>query len=225
MSQVTMKMYNAGTRFQVSLYFNPTDGHDNAVNGRWSKDIPAESFFDVPVVLELANGSEISVRFPQDIIRLHPTRGVILIDPNYKGEAAPHVPISKTDDEAIEKGNELWGQYLEQICFNHFNECANLKAQGAAPRAAIGFTKYALKKRGMADPGDAVSNAERIIESKSGGSSSDFSNLSKQLEEMKAQVAALTNSKKLREEAEAKANELEQVEQAIDGASTSQKKK
>jgi len=107
---------------------------------------------------------------------------------------------------------------LDQICSNHFNECEQLRAQGAAPRAASGFTKRALKLRRLADPGDAVLNAQRIEAAKGQGTSSpEVAALLEQVQALAAQVATLTNTKKLREEADKNSAKLEEVEVALEG--------
>src|ERR1700720_909201 len=157
--EVTMKMYNGGDRFQGTVPFSLTEGHDNACLGRWMFDAPAKGFFDVPIVMLLANGSEMSVKFPEDILRTYPKKGVILINPAYKGDIPEHIPVAKTEEEAIEKGEALWQDYLKSVCLSWYAQCDQIRAAGGQAQTATGFTKRALKLCNMSDPGAAMFDA------------------------------------------------------------------
>lgn len=217
--EVTMKMYNGGDRFQgyVSLSI---PGHDNAVTIRWNFDAPAQSFFEVPIVLAVAQG-QVSTRFPEDILRQYPKRGVIWINPSYKGEIPAHVPIAKTEPEAEEKGKALWDEYLDDVCKKWYAQCEAVRAAGGAPIQATGFTKRALKLRNLPDPGAASLNAAVAAASQS----PDVAALSKTVQELKAQLEEFRSTKKLREEADKESEQLDDLEMALEGAEPKKPKK
>ena len=221
--EVTMKMYNGGDRFQGSVPFSLVEGHDNACIARWSFDAPAKGFFDVPIVLPLANGSEVSVKFPEDIIRSYPKQGVILINPGYKGDIPAHIPIAKTEEEAIEKGDELWQEYLHSIVLQWYSHCDQVRQAGGSPGSASGFTKRALKVLQMSDPGAAMMEAAlNAAKTNNGAVSPDVAALVKTVQDLQAQVAQLTNTKKLRDEAEKETDKLQELDAALTGGNVAQ---
>jgi hypothetical protein len=222
--QLTVKMYNAGYRISEPIPFSLAEGHDPHCLGKWYLDAPEKSFFKVPIVLELSNGSDLSVRFPQDIIRKFGKRGVIWVNPEYAGEIGASVPIAKTEEEAKEKGDRIWGEYLDDICRKWIEQCHQIAAGGGKPGEAQGFTKRALKERGIADPGQIIPDRKPTSES---GAGTDPAVL-EMLTALQREVADL-RKEKLKAEADKKADEQQDLDAAIDavvaGGDSAPKKK
>lgn len=221
-----VKFYNGGDRIRDYLPFTLAEGHDNACIGKWVLDAPAKSFFNVPIMLPAGSG-EVAVRFIDDILRKYPDRGVIRIEPTRQGEIPANQPIAKTDDEAVEKGNELWNQYLDGVIRRWYSHCEDVRAAGGAPQEASGFVKRALKIRNMADPGAASREAalQAAKNTNKQGTAPEVSQLMQLVLEMQQQLNDLKRASKLKEEAEAENAKLDQLEAVLENTEATKKSK
>lgn len=155
----THTLYNAGDRIKEILLYS-VKASDKEVNwmARREIDAPEHAFFTLEdeVQAPQQGSPRIPVYFHQDIVLKHGHRGVILIDPDCNCDADDDQPYAKTKDEAREKGDRLWHNHLVNTVHNHINLCADVRANGGAPRAASNFTRRAFKLLKLQDPGTII---------------------------------------------------------------------
>jgi hypothetical protein len=153
------RFYNAGDKIDEMFPFSLPDGADIHVIGRWTFQAPKESWISVPS--ELTVGSNmIHVDFAADVKRRFGKRGVVLLDPRHDPAVEdPDKPleqyaIAPTEELVIERAEQLWSNYIEEMCRAHFEDVQNAMSSGGAPRKARGFTVHALKLKGYRDPAE-----------------------------------------------------------------------
>jgi hypothetical protein len=160
------RFYNAGAKideqfpFSISptaAGFNPEDGKGEHSIGKWNFIASSHAWVFVP--LELTSGQEIKrVDFPKHVQKKFGHRGVVMLDPQHDPrKEEPDKPlgnyaVAPTEELVIERAEQLWQEFLEQICRSHIADVQAAMSQGNAPRAAAGFTIHALKECGYRDP-------------------------------------------------------------------------
>lgn len=160
--------FNAGDKIDETLSYSIPTGQDAHCIARWRLLAPQGEFFEVPTELTLAmTGETIAVQFARDITTKFGKRGVIRVNPEYDAEGEDpekgieHYPYARSRDDAETRGAEILANYLDGIVKSHLADCDAARAAGGAPRSAQGFTKRALKLRGVQDPGEQYYNSLR----------------------------------------------------------------
>lgn len=178
-----VRFYNAGNKIEEHMKFSQPEGGDIHFIAYWLLVAHKESWFEVPTEIDV-RGLGIAVSFAKDIQQRFGQRGVVRLDPNWdekkaEGSEPEKFPLAATEDAAIEKAGILWKRYLRRVATEHLNDCDNIKTAGGTPRAAGGFTKFALETLGIEDPYDRY-----FSELKKGGNKNGTS------DEVKAILAA-----------------------------------
>lgn len=157
-----MKLYNGGQKFDEHVRFH-RGGPQGGTYGYVQVKADEQAFFEVPSEL-LIDGERIPVEFAKDLAEKYGDRGVVLIDKNLDAKAIEREdkemeesdrlpkPIAASDEAAKEKGDKIFQKYVEKIANDHLLRCERLRSQAMAPQAATGFTKYCLRRLGIADP-------------------------------------------------------------------------
>jgi hypothetical protein len=154
-----IRFYNAGDRIQTTIRYSDPGGHDIHCIANYLFDAPAGSFFDVPEETEIA-GATIRLSFERDIMRDYGSRGVIMVDANYKPEGDEEqddrFPIAQNDHEAEEKGKRKWLLFVKERVKEFMEQCEMIRSVAGVPRPATGVTLRYLKIMGMVDPSEAM---------------------------------------------------------------------
>jgi len=165
---VSVLFFNAGDKIDETLSYSIPTGQDAHCIARWRLLAPQGDFFEVPTELTVAQtGETIAVQFSRDITFKFGKRGVVRINPEYNAEAedpdkgVENFPYASSREDAEIRGAEIWAVYLDEIVKSHLADCDAARAAGGAPRSARGFTKRALKLRGVQDPGEQYYNSLR----------------------------------------------------------------
>jgi hypothetical protein len=169
------RFYNPGQRIQEKLPYNNLNDPKEVCNISYHLiNAPEKDFFEVPesVTLLTVDGSEAEIRadFPKEVKRLFADRGVVLVNPKFKGDVLESDNVAKTDDEAKEKGDEMYRSYLRKVVNDWFDIVERAKQAGGRPRPAQGLHKFALKALRLKDPADDV---DTILTAQAGQVSSD----------------------------------------------------
>jgi hypothetical protein len=152
-----VRFYNPGDRFMEPISYSMPGIGDIHCIARWAVEAEAQSFFQVPTELRLAqDGTRLNVDFPTTVLQRFADRGVTMIDeewePGDDEDRNERMPFGRTEEEAKAKGDAKWIKYLQGIVKNHINACDRARAAGGFPLEAQGFTKRALKLLNMQDP-------------------------------------------------------------------------
>jgi hypothetical protein len=130
---------------------------DTNPNALWHLKVDAQSFFEAPGMIEMDGRGASSTNFDRTIGDKFGALGVVLIDPK-KNPMSWGRPLAKTDKEAKLLGDSIHDEYLQDVVQKHINNVEEAKSAGRTPLPAQHFTKYALKKLGIADPARQVQN-------------------------------------------------------------------
>lgn len=157
-----VRFYNAGNKIEEHMKFSQPEGGDIHFIAYWLLVAPKESWFEVPTEIDV-RGLGIAVSFAKDIQQRFGARGVVRLDPAWdeakaEGSEPEKFPLAANEEAAIEKAGILWKRYLKRVATEHLNDCDNIKTAGGTPRAAGGFTKFALETLGIQDPYDRYFN-------------------------------------------------------------------
>lgn len=147
-------------------------------NGLWPLKAAAMSFFEAPGMIELDRGGACSTNFDRTIGDKFGHLGVVLIDAK-KNPLSWGRPLAANDEDAKKMGDEIHAEYMQDVVQKHINQVEEAKAVGRTPLPAQHYTKYALKKLGIADPAMQVRN---FVE---------HATQNTEVAELKAQMAAL----------------------------------
>lgn len=173
------RFYNGYNAINEAIPFTKqTDDKTVNPNGLWHLQVPAQSFFEVPGMIELDRGGASSTNFDRTIGDKFGHLGVVLIDAK-KNPMSWGRPLAKNDKEAKTLGDEIHAEYLQDVVQKYINNVEEMKAQGRTPLPAQHYTKYALAKLGIADPARQVQNFVERASQKD------------EVSELKAQMAAL----------------------------------
>ncbi|MCU1247090.1 MAG: hypothetical protein JWQ49_119 [Edaphobacter sp.] len=169
------RFYNPGQRIQEKLPYNNLNDPREVCNISYHLiNAPEKDFFEVPesVTLLTVDGSEAEIRadFPREVKRLFAHRGVVLVNPRFKGEVLETDNIALTDAEAKVKGDAMYHEHLRAIVDDWFTIVDRAKAAGGRPRPAQGLHKYALKALNLQDPADTI---DTLLTAQAGQVSSD----------------------------------------------------
>src|SRR6202012_4724583 len=103
---------------------------------------PEKDYFDVPdsVTLTDVDGSEVDIPagFPREVKRLFADRGVVLVSPQFKGQILESDNLATNDDEAKEKGDDMYRTHLRKVVTDWFDIVDRAKQAGGRPRPAQG---------------------------------------------------------------------------------------
>ena len=192
------RFYNAGRKIEEIMPYSVSTGPDVHCVAHWWLRAPEEGFFEVPTHLDIpSTGETITVHFARDIVRKFGERGVIQIVAGYNEaredaeSPVENFPFAATDERAIERGKDLFERYLRKVVEAHLNDCQNSMASGGAPKVARGFTKWALERLNIEDPG------ERFFQQLQKGPTNSDSALAAQVNTLTALVGALLTGQKL----------------------------
>jgi hypothetical protein len=208
------QFYNAGDRIRDSFYFNLVGGADIHCLSKWYLDAPAQSFFEVPSVLVLANGSDVAVGFPKDVLNRYWKRGVVMIDPNSPFCADEGKPYAASKDEAIEKARLYWDQYIDLAVQNWIDQCQEARSVGGIMKQATGFTARALKLRRVKDPAAIMYESSQPAQPQPAAQSDEVKSLQEQLVALQKQMSAFMGEKSKEKAAGSNARQLE-IEEAL----------
>jgi len=152
-----VRFYNPGDRFMEPIIYSMPGIGDIHCIARWAVEAEAQSFFQVPTELRLAqDGTRLNVDFPTTVLQRFADRGVTMIDeewePGEDEDRNERMPFGRDEEEAKAKGDAKWIKYLQTTVKNHINACDRARAAGGFPLEAAGFTKRALKLLNMKDP-------------------------------------------------------------------------
>jgi hypothetical protein len=169
------RFYNPGQRIQEKLPYNNLNDPREVCNISYHLiNAPEKDFFEVPesVTLQTVDGSDAEIRadFPREVKRLFADRGVILVNPRFKGEVLVSDNIALTDADAKVKGDEMYHQHLRSVVDDWFTIVDRAKASGGRPRPAQGLHKHALKALNLQDPADTI---DTLLTAQAGQVSSD----------------------------------------------------
>jgi hypothetical protein len=160
-----VEFYNPGDRMSEPIPYSVDGAYIHTI-ARFVLDADERSYFNVPTEIKfLATNERISVDFPTTVCQKFKDRGIIMVDedwtPSGDEEEDDKIPIARTREEAKEKGDRIWSQYLWTIIRRWQNLCNEIRAKGGIPEEAQGFTKRALKLLNMRDPAHATQDAIR----------------------------------------------------------------
>jgi hypothetical protein len=152
------RFYNGYNAINEAIPFTKqTDDKTVNPNGLWHLQVPAQSFFEVPGMIELDRGGASSTNFDRTIGDKFGHLGVVLIDAK-KNPMSWGRPLASTDKEAKKLGDEIHAEYLNQVVQDYINNHEENKARGRTSLPAQGYVKYALNKLGIEDPARQVKN-------------------------------------------------------------------
>jgi hypothetical protein len=196
------RFYNPGQRIQEKLPYNNLNDPKEVCNISYHLiNAPEKDFFEVPesVTLLTVDGSEAEIRadFPREVKRLFADRGVVLVNPKFKGEVLETDNIALTDDEAKVKGDEKYHSHLRSVVDDWFSIVDRAKQAGGRPRPAQGLHKHALKALRLQDPADTI---DGLLTAQAGQVSSDavqaqLSAQNETISELRGMIAALMAQK------------------------------
>src|SRR3981189_886059 len=114
------RFYNPGQRIQEKLPYNNLNDPREVCNISYHLiNAPEKDFFEVPesVMLPTMDGSEAEIRadFPREVQRLFADRGVVLVNPRFKGDVLESDNVALTDAEAKVKGDEMYHRHLRSV--------------------------------------------------------------------------------------------------------------
>jgi hypothetical protein len=160
------RFYNGYNNFVERLHYSkPGDPRQQNLDGIWLLDAKGQSFFEAPALIELDNGGASITKFDIDIAKRFSHFGVVLVDPD-REETRFGYPVEKTDKAARERGDTINNKYLLDVVQAYISNVEEIRAAGRTAMPAQGYTKFALKKIGMADPALQVKNfVDRAAES------------------------------------------------------------
>jgi hypothetical protein len=169
------RFYNPGQRIQEKLPYNNLNDPREVCNISYHLiNAPEKDFFEVPesVTLLTVDGSEAEIRadFPREVKRLFANRGVILVNPRFKGDVLESDNIALTNAEAKVKGDAMYHQHLRSVVDDWFTIVERAKQAGGRPRPAQGLHKHALKALNLQDPADTI---DTLLTAQAGQVSSD----------------------------------------------------
>lgn len=155
--------YNPGPAIKERLPYTNTLKSDKYVNtiSYFLMDAPAKDFFEVPeiVTIETDDGeAQIPVGFVKVLRRAQNERGMVLVDPKYKGIISEEDNVALTKEEAKRKGDIFWDRYLRKKADEWFRIVEEAKVSGRLPQKATGFFKFVLDELHIADPADTIGN-------------------------------------------------------------------
>lgn len=185
------RIYNAGLQIETSLSFSLTQEKGDHTIGHHIVKLPNRGWITEDTELDLPNGSTLRVEFPWDIVRRYGERGVVIVlgkkDKERMfgaGEVPEHVPYAETEEQAIEKAEELWTGFTRKLAQEHIDNSLQARANGGTLRKATGIVAFALKMHNIVDPAD-----EMLARMNAGGTDEATK---KELAEVKKQLAGLS---------------------------------